>query len=80
MFVEDCKHQLKGLQYLTRKNESYHVKKMYVDGLWNEANKKRVPMVTEEINTRRGTLYSMMINQFTGKQACSGRNYQWHHI
>jgi hypothetical protein len=67
LFVRDCKDRLVGLQGPTAKGP---YRKLYVELLWLEANKKKTNLVANGLTTRRSTVYSAMQSRFVGKLRC----------
>jgi hypothetical protein len=64
LFVADCKSRLVGLKSPLANGE---YRKMYVQFLWQEGNKKKVNVVANGLTTRRSGVYAAMQNRFVGK-------------
>jgi hypothetical protein len=62
LFVNDCKDRLVGL-----KGTFGEYRKIYVELLWQEANKKKCNLVANGLTTRRSSVYATMQHRFVGK-------------
>ena len=62
LFVNDCKDRLVGL-----KGTVGEYRKIYVELLWQEANKKKCNLVANGLTTRRSSVYATMQHRFVGK-------------
>ena len=73
LFVDDCKGRLVGLNTPTATGE---YRRMYVELLWNEANKKKKNLVANGLTAKRSSVYSAMQNRFVGKfDGCNDNGY-----
>lgn len=61
LFVNDCKDRLVGL-----KGTVSDYRRVYVELLWQEANKKKRNLVANGLTTRRSSVYATMQNRFVG--------------
>ena len=61
LFVNDCKDRLVGL-----KGTVGDYRRVYVELLWQEANKKKCNLVANGLTTRRSSVYATMQNRFVG--------------
>ena len=61
LFVNDCKDRLVGL-----KGTVGDYRRVYVELLWQEANKKKRNLVANGLTTRRSSVYATMQNRFVG--------------
>lgn len=66
LFVNNCKGRLAGLKGTLAVGE---YRRIYVELLWQEANKKKQNLVTNGLTIRRSSIYSSMQNRFVGKLA-----------
>ena len=64
LFINDCKDRLVGLKGPMAVGE---YRRMYVELLWQEANKKRRNLIATGLVTRRSSVYTAMQNRFVGK-------------
>ena len=69
LFVSDCKGRLVGLKNPIATGE---YRKMYVELLWQEANKKKRNIVANGLTVRQSSVYSSMQNKFVGELQSSG--------
>jgi hypothetical protein len=68
LFVNDCKGRMVGLKSPLATGE---YRKMYVQFLWQEANKKKRNIVTNGLTSRRSSVYAAMQNRFVGKSGAA---------
>ena len=64
LFVANCRERLVGLRSPLATGE---YRRMYVELLWQEANKKRRNMVANGSTAKRSSVYLAMQNRFVGK-------------
>ena len=64
LFVNDCKGRLIGLKGPLATGD---YRRIYVELLWQEANKRKRNLVANGLTTRRSTVYSAMQNRFIGE-------------
>ena len=64
LFIHSCRDKLIGLKGDDAVGE---YRRLYVELLWQEANKKRRNLVTNGLTMRRSSMYSAMQNQFVGE-------------
>jgi hypothetical protein len=72
LFVNECKERLVGLRGPMAIGD---YRRVYVELLWQEANKKRKNLVANALTTRRSSVYSAMQNRFVGKFLDQRCNY-----
>jgi hypothetical protein len=63
-FVRNCKERLIGLRVPEAVGE---YRRLYVELLWQEANRKRRNLISGGLTMRRSSVYSGMQNQFVGE-------------
>ena len=64
LFVSDCHSRLVGLKSPIATGE---YRKMYVQFLWQEGNKRKVNLVANGLTKRRSVVYAAMQIRFVGK-------------
>lgn len=64
LFITNCKERLVGLR---GPHATAEYRRMYVELLWQEGNKKRRHVVANGLTSRRSSVYSAMQNRFVGK-------------
>jgi hypothetical protein len=74
LFVNDCKHRLVGLKGQLTTGDN---RRMYVELLWQEANRKRRNLIANGLQTRRSSVYTAMQNRFIGKLVHRSLVIEW---
>ena len=73
LFVKDCKDRLIGLK-ARQGNENKELRKMYIQMLWQQANKPNVDIVKNGLIGRRSSIYTAMNNKFDCKLGIKCQN------
>ena len=66
LFVKDCKDRLIGLK-ARQGDKNKELRKMYVQMLWQQANKPNIDIVKSGLIGRRSSIYNSIKSNFGGK-------------